>query len=171
VHLANAGIEPTDKGLIEDLWIAQAGEPGWFALQMRLSNVGDVDVDPITRALLVNEQGGLVRAQSLSGEEGALLPFGRRTYSAEMDFAGIDPGSYTLSFVAGLGDDQEVTEQRPVEIAMKDGSDTPSVSFAEPTTNGIEREESARQQSSNSEVRTAEGPECGRECTNIRQND
>jgi hypothetical protein len=171
VHLANAGIEPTVKGLMDDLSIAEAGEPGWFALQMRLSNVGDIDVDPTTRALLVNEQGGLVRAQSLSGEEGALLPFGRRTYSAEMDFTGIEPGFYTLSFVADLGDDQEATEQRPLEIAMKDGSETPSVFFAEPTTNGIEREESAQQQSSNSEVRTAEGPECGRECTDTRQND
>jgi hypothetical protein len=116
VHLTNADAPSTKDAMIEQVTLAEGDTPTQFIVQMRVANVGNVHVEPTTRALLLNAQGGLVTNQALSGEEGALLPLGKRTYSATLDFAGVERGYYALRAMASLQVGYDVTKQLVLQV-------------------------------------------------------
>lgn len=141
VHLVNTGIESTTRAVVEQLSLAESDQPARFVVQMRVTNVGNVHLEPVTRALLLTAQGSLVTNQALSGEEGALLPLGKRTYSAELDFSGVEPGYYTLRGMVTLGMESEATKEQVLlvetqEVTGQDGStaSVPRVTVVDPAT-------------------------------------
>jgi hypothetical protein len=116
LHLANAREESTPGGVVEQLALSEGATPTQYIVQARLANIGDVHIQPIARAFLLTPQNQQVRVVPLGGDEGMLLPLGKRTYGAELDFAGVEPGYYALRAVFSLGGDQEVVKQHVVLV-------------------------------------------------------
>ncbi len=59
----------------------------------------------------------------LNGEEGTLLPLGKRTFSAEMNLEGIAPGFYALRAVATLAGDKAATSQEVIKVEAEEQVD------------------------------------------------
>lgn len=116
VHLHNTAEPSSPSGMIDLLSIAEGDQPTEFVVQMRFANIGDVHLDPAARALLLSPQGVQVRSVALSGSEGELLPLGKRTYSATMSLAGVEPGYYALRAIATLSPGNEVTSQQVLRV-------------------------------------------------------
>lgn len=116
LHLANAREASSQQGVVEQLALSEGASPTQYIVQARLANIGDVHIQPIARAFLLTAQNEQVRAVPLTGDEGMLLPLGKRTYGAELDFAGVEPGYYALRAVFSLGGDQEVAKQYVVLV-------------------------------------------------------
>lgn len=134
VHLQHRDIDSTYKGAIEHLSLAEADNAGNFFVQTRIVNIGNAHVEPTARAMLVRPQGGVVRSITLSAEEGALLPFGKRTFSGELSFSGVEPGYYALRSVVAMGG-EDVVRQQIILIGMTtddEGEETIGVSLVEP---------------------------------------
>jgi hypothetical protein len=136
VHLLQRGVESRYQGAIEQLTIAEADDAGGYFVQTRIANIGNAHVEPTARALVLRPQGGMVRSVALTAEEGALLPFGKRTFSGEISFAGLEPGYYALRSVIAMGG-EDVTQQQIVmveQVTDEDGEDALAVSIVEPET-------------------------------------
>jgi hypothetical protein len=139
VHLANAEVASTLHGAVEQLSLAEGGDPAKFVVQVRFANLGNVHVEPSARAFLLEAQGGQVRNVPLLGEEGSLLPLSKRSYSAEMDFADLEPGYYALRSVVTLASGKDVAHQEVVlvdtqELTGEDGTtvSVPRVAIIDP---------------------------------------
>lgn len=140
VHLSYARIESTPKGSVEQISLAEGGEPGQFFAQMRFVNVGNVHIEPTARLFVLSAQGGQVRNVELSSEEGPLLPLGKRQFSAELDLDGVAPGYYALRAVAQVASGQQAVGQQVIRVETEDlkGEDgktvsAPRVTLVDPT--------------------------------------
>lgn len=137
VHLTNSGVDAQFDGMIETLSMS-VDEGGKYLAQLRFANIGNVDVLPKVRVALLTAQGIEVRSAALSGDEGALLPLGKRTFSGEIDLTGLEPGMYALRSTARLSDDHEVARQYVVNVEFGPSDDAdmpgdvPRVTFIDP---------------------------------------
>jgi hypothetical protein len=116
IHLLNAKMTALVDGTIDQLSVAEGEDAARYVVQSRLTNIGDVHVEPTIRVELKTSQDQLVRNETLIGDEGPLLPLAKRTYSAVVDFSGVEPGYYALRAVASLADDREVAKQQVVLV-------------------------------------------------------
>jgi hypothetical protein len=145
VHLAYSGVESKPQAQIEEITLAEGDKPSQYFAQMRLTNIGNVHMQPSARLFVLSAQGGQVRNVPLSGEEGPLLPLGKRTFSAELDFNGIEPGYYALRVKAKIAGDVESTGQQVILVETDEhvGDDgkavsVPRVTLVDPaTTDGL----------------------------------
>jgi hypothetical protein len=120
VHLANGRQPSSSAGTVEQLTLSESEVPTQFVLQARLVNIGNVDMNPVARAYLTTPQGTALRSVELTGDEGMLLPFGKRSYSAVMELEDLDPGYYGLLAVFRLENGQQVIRQQVVEITFEE---------------------------------------------------
>jgi hypothetical protein len=116
IHLVNRAVQPSPDGIIDQLQLAEGGEPLHYVVQMRVANTGNVDVIPTARADILNPQGQSIIGGGLSGDEPPLLPLGKRTYSGELDLSKLAPGTYALHATAVLASGKEVTAQRVLKV-------------------------------------------------------
>jgi hypothetical protein len=116
IHLANQQVASTADGIIEQVSIAQGDDPRKYVLQMRFANLGNTHLEPSVRSVLLTPQGLFVVEAALTGEEGPLLPFGKRSYSGELDFTEVKPGYYSLRFMATIATDIEITKQEVIFV-------------------------------------------------------
>jgi hypothetical protein len=116
VQLVNSAGKAAAAGAIEQLQLAEGEEPAKFVVQMRFANTGNVDVTPTARAFVLDAQGRSMRSTSLAGDDGLLLPLGKRTFSGDLDLAGLDPGYYALRSDVTLDPGNQVTTQRVLRI-------------------------------------------------------
>jgi hypothetical protein len=125
VHLANARLNSQVDGVIEQVALSLGEEPSQYFVELRFANTGNVHFDPPVHAYVLNARGVQIRDVFLSGEQGTLLPLGKRTYSGELDLAGLEPGYYALRLSVGL-DDKIVAKQHVllVEKGYGEGGDT-----------------------------------------------
>lgn len=120
VNLVNRQVPPEIAGSVEQLAISEAEEPGTFAVEVRIANLGTVHVEPVARAYVLNPQGGQVVSQELAAEEGPLLPFGKRIFGGEVDLSELPAGSYALRAVVLLGNGREITRQHVLVVDRRD---------------------------------------------------
>jgi hypothetical protein len=111
VQLFNASLESEIDGDIEQLLLAEGDEPLRYIVQMRFANLGTVHLQPTARVVLLTPHGSGLRDVALAGEEGALLPLGKRSYGGEMDFSDIEPGYYALRSRITLTHERTITQQ------------------------------------------------------------
>jgi len=98
-----------------------ADEANKYIIQGRVANIGNVHYIPNAWAELTSSNALESFAKVLlSGEEGMLLPMQFRDYSGELDFAGIEPGSYALAIGLGYGSGSEI-KRLPVHVEAEDG--------------------------------------------------
>lgn len=134
VHLANREGETIVDGIVEQLQLAEGDKPAEFIVQVRLANVGNVGVSPQARALVLNPQGRAERSVILSGDEGPLLPLGKRIFSGELSLEGLEPGYYALRAVATLVPGEETTMQHVLLIEAGESDGAPLVTLLDAAT-------------------------------------
>lgn len=144
VHLSYAAVESTPKGIIEQITLVEGDKPAQYFAQMRLTNIGNVHVEPTARLFVLTAQGGQVRNVALSGEEGLLLPMGKRTFGGELNLDGVEPGYYALRTTATIAAEMQVTGQQIilVETEERTGDDgkaviVPRVTLIDPESEDI----------------------------------
>ncbi len=108
VDLANRAVAPAPAGMIDQYALSEGDTPGHYYVEARLTNIGNVHVEPTARVYILDAQGVQMVSQTLSGDDGMLLPLNKRTYSTELDFSGVEPGFYALRANIALSPDQEV---------------------------------------------------------------
>jgi hypothetical protein len=134
VHLANREGETIVDGIVEQLQLAEGDKPAEFIVQVRLANVSNVGVSPQARALVLNPQGRVERSVLLSGDEGQLLPLGKRTFSGDLSLAGLEPGYYALRAVATLVPGEDVSMQQVLLIEAGESDAAPLVTVLDAAT-------------------------------------
>jgi hypothetical protein len=124
IRLANDAAETVVNGSISSVTMAE-GDAAKFVVQVRFVNAGNIHLTPTAQVALLTPQGGSVLGSRLEGEARPLLPLGRRDFSGELDFSGVEPGSYVLRSVVSIGDGRDVVKQMvaTVELAT-DGEGT-----------------------------------------------
>lgn len=120
VRLINTSIDSAPNGRVEQISLAEGDAPSKMIMQMRFANIGDVHLNPAARLFVLTPQGQQVRNQAFTGEEGPLLPLGRRTYSSELATAGLEPGYYAVRAVVNLADGHDITKQQV--LLVEEGS-------------------------------------------------
>jgi hypothetical protein len=133
IHLVNPKVESTPDGMIEQVSIAEIDDPGEYVLQMRFANLGNTHLEPSVISALTTPQGSLVKSATLAGEEGSLLPFGKRTYSGKMSFADVVPGHYALRITAKTADGREFAHQEVVLVEVEEAVGAKGVKVSAPT--------------------------------------
>ncbi len=136
VHLDNAAIKSVPDGAIERMSIAE-GDDSRFIAQLHFANIGNVAFEPSARVSVLSPQGALIASATLAGDTGTLLPLGKRTFSGELNLAGIEPGYYTLRSVVGIapGDDVSMQKLLLVEAGQPDaagGAMPPVITVVDP---------------------------------------
>jgi hypothetical protein len=121
VRLANREGETVVDGAIELLQLAEGETPASYIVQVRLANIGNVDIQPFPRAALLSPQGRAIRNAVLSGDDGVLLPLGRRTYSGELDLSDVSPGYYALRALISLAPGREIATEQVLLVEEDDG--------------------------------------------------
>jgi hypothetical protein len=117
VHLANHAGKSAVDGAINQLQLAEGDKPGTFVVQTRLVNTGNVDVNPVMRAYVLDAQGHSAGSVVLSGDEGPLLPLGQRTFSGEIELGALQPGDYALHATADLAAGKTTEAQEVMQVA------------------------------------------------------
>lgn len=123
VHLANRQIEGDPTGAIEQLTLSQGDEPDQYFVQVRFANLGNVHVDPLARAYVLNPQGTQLRSVALSGDEGMLLPLGKRNFSGELNLGGLEPGYYALRGTVAMTTERSAARQQVIQVADEEITD------------------------------------------------
>jgi hypothetical protein len=123
VHLANRQIDGDPTGAVEQLTLAQGDEPDQYFVQIRFANLGNVHVDPLARAYVLNPQGTQLRSVALSGDEGMLLPLGKRNFSGELNLAGLEPGYYALRGTVAMTTERSAARQQVIQVADEEITD------------------------------------------------
>lgn len=122
IHLTNSAVEAKVEGLLDRLLVAEGTEPSRYVVQTRLINAGTTHVEPEVMASLLTGRGALIASSELEGETGLLLPLGVRDYSAEIDLASVEPGTYALRVVASHKGSELVRRQLMVKVEVGDTS-------------------------------------------------
>lgn len=120
IHLANSDQGSTPDVVVEQLELEQGESPTGYFVQARIANVGNVDILPLARVYLMNARGTRLRNVALSGEDKMLLPLSKRTYSADLDLGGLEPGYYAVRSVFGLEPGKEVTRQLVIRLDLEE---------------------------------------------------
>ncbi len=125
IHLANTKIESTPTANVDYVSLAATDTASVYAVQTRLTNVGNVHLDPNARVVLLTPQGVQVKSGPLEGDGGMLLPLGQRSYGTRLDLSDLQPGPYALRTIFALGAGREVVRQLIVEARQEEqtGSD------------------------------------------------
>lgn len=111
VRLTNIDIKSTPEGNIEELALAE-GDDAKFIAQLRFANTGNVDLQPSVSLSLHSSDGGTVATATLSGgDEGPLLPLGKRMFSGTLDLSNIKPGDYSVDVLVSLDKDKQITRK------------------------------------------------------------
>lgn len=126
VTVSNRAVEPAPKAQAVRLALA-AVDGAKHAVRARFSNVGNVDFRPRAEAALLNARGQRVASMTLSGEEGRMLPLEVRDFSGEMDFAGVEPGTYALRAALDWTAGEGAAKQVVLRVAEEDGERTVTV--------------------------------------------
>lgn len=121
IHLAYRGLPDEVNAVVEQVSLSEGESPMDFFAQVRLTNIGNVHIDPSAKLLVLNPQGGLVRSINLSADPGALLPLGRRIFGGELNLEKLQPGYYALQAVVALDAGKEARGRQIIQVAM-DGS-------------------------------------------------
>jgi hypothetical protein len=133
VHLSYDAIKSTTDGIVEQISLAQGEKPNQYFVQMRLTNIGDVHVLPSASVSLVSSLGSELRKVALDGDEGPLLPLGKRTFSAEINLEGVEPGFYALRAISVLSAEKSVTGQQVIQVASEEVTATDGTKSTEQT--------------------------------------
>ena len=120
LHLANARGESRADAMVDQLSISEGPTPTQYIIQSRIANIGNVHILPLARAFLLTPQGRQIVVTALAGDDGMILPLGKRTYGAEIDLTGVEPGYYALRVTFDLGDDKEVSKQQVVLVGTQE---------------------------------------------------
>jgi hypothetical protein len=120
LHLANVRGESRADAVVDQLSISEGPTPTQYIIQSRIANIGNVHILPLARAFLLTPQGRQTVVTALAGDDGMILPLGKRTYGAEIDLAGVEPGYYALRVTFDLGDDKEVSKQQVVLVGTQE---------------------------------------------------
>lgn len=115
VHLAHRGVEAEPGAMIERLLVAEGDEPSEHFVQARFVNIGNVHLEPTGDIEVLSGRGTAARAR-LAAEPGPLLPLGKRSFSAAIDFAGVEPGYYVVRATFGYGFGQSTADQLLIEV-------------------------------------------------------
>jgi hypothetical protein len=141
VHLSFSGIASMPQAVIEQITLAESDEPAEYFVQMRLTNIGNVHLDPSARVFVLSAQNRQLRNVPLTADEGPLLPLGKRTFSAELNVDGLEPGYYALRATAKIGGEKDVAGQQIMLVEMGGGVDAdgkavsvPRVTLVDPNT-------------------------------------
>lgn len=121
VQLVNAAVETKSNGIIDQMQVAEGDGPSKLVVQARFVNVGNAHVDPFASAQVLGPRGEHILRSSLSGDEGVLLPLAVRSYSEQLDFSKVDPGTYVLRATVNYGSGQEAAKQLRIAVANKSG--------------------------------------------------
>jgi hypothetical protein len=113
VHVANAAGENAPKAQIVSVNMALEDE-AVYIVQAKCANVGNVHFELHGEAILQSDRGALIMKQTLDGQAGVMLPMDIRNFGATLDFAGVDPGKYTLTVSMACGDPDTVAQRRMV---------------------------------------------------------
>lgn len=116
IHLSQDKIASKPAGVVEQISLSESETPSRYIVDIRFANIGDVHLTTNAKAYLLSAQGVQVRNATLSGEEGSLLPLGKRAFSGELDLAGIEPGYYALRARVGATGNLEFAGQQIVLI-------------------------------------------------------
>lgn len=119
IHLVNKATLSAPRGIIETVGLAET-EPNQFVVQAKFINTGNTHVTPLARVVIATPQGQSIRSTSLTGDNGMLLPLGQRVFGGEIDFTGVEPGTYGLRASVDLDDGESVTLQRVIEVEHED---------------------------------------------------
>lgn len=123
IHLSYAAVPSAPQAIIEQIVLSEGDKPTQFFAQARLTNTGNVHIDPTARLFLLNAQGGQVRNVEMTADEGAVLPLGKKIFGAELDLEGIEPGYYALRAAAKIGSADDVRGQQIIQISSETGQD------------------------------------------------
>jgi hypothetical protein len=123
VHLSYNGVESSADARIEQIMLVEGGSPSQYFAQMRLTNIGNVHIEPSARLFVLSAQGGQVKNVEFSGDDAPLLPLGKRTYSAELDLGGVPPGYYALRATAKIADEKQAIGQQIILIDAEERVD------------------------------------------------
>jgi hypothetical protein len=144
IHLFQPDVESKSNGVIENISMADGDQPSQYVVDMSFANTGNVHVQPKAQLFLLSAQGGQVRSADLAGEEGLLLPLGKRTFSGIIDFQGVEPGYYALRarVTADGGEEfgkQEIVLIEQEEHAGPEGESTAvtRATFVDPSSAGV----------------------------------
>lgn len=110
IQLVNASLKSTIDGQIEKLSASQ-GEGSKVEIYADFVNTGDVDVLPTAKVAVVSPEGGVLATEDLTGDNGPLLPLGRRRFSSDLDLASIAPGDYDLIATIEIAGGKTITRK------------------------------------------------------------
>ncbi len=144
IDLVNRQVDPAPEAMIDQFGLSEGDQPGHYYVEARLTNIGNVHLEPTARVYLLTPQGVQALGQPLSGDEGMLLPLNKRTYSAEIDLSALEPGFYALRANVALSPENEVVEQVVVQVDREEQRGpagevilVPRVTLVDPAAGGL----------------------------------
>jgi hypothetical protein len=92
-----------------------------YIVKAKFGNVGNVHYNPKVSAVVTSAKGEQVAQTVLAGDDELLLPLGVRDFAGLVDFAKIDPGTYTVKVALDYGSGQVAADPVPVRVSVEDG--------------------------------------------------
>jgi hypothetical protein len=130
VWLRYGGVAVAANGVIDRLQLAEGDGASEYVVQSRFVNIGNVHIEPVLRAHLI-DSAGLSRGEfDLTGEEGVLLPLGVRDFGGSLDFSQISEGDYALRVDGAAGGVTLTQKQIRLHVSLREtvGGDDAAVS-------------------------------------------
>lgn len=115
-HLMHSSAENSPAGTIDRLLLSEGETPSEQIVQARFVNHGDVHLEPAGEVQVMSGRGTVARSR-LVAEPGPILPLGRRSFGAVLDFSEIEPGYYALRATLGYGFQSSTEKQTLIEVS------------------------------------------------------
>lgn len=116
-HLVNVAVQSDPKAVIERVSLTNLDDEGnKYAISGRFVNIGNVHLEPVMTARVLDGRGSERTQASLTGDSGYLLPMGTRDFGGELDFSRLDDGFYALRLSARFAGDHNETLQYNLEV-------------------------------------------------------
>jgi hypothetical protein len=119
IHLTNREVEAQPMATMEPPMVAEGENQSEYLIQTRVTNVGNVHLEPAVRVELMTSQREVVVATELTGETAPLLPLGIRNFGGSLDLSSVPAGDYILRAVSDFPRPGEIEPQVVVRVSVE----------------------------------------------------
>jgi hypothetical protein len=118
VCVKNKKVESSALGQIITMTLAETDEPSHYAVAAKITNAGNIHINPTCNAAVITDEGKTVAKMPLKGLTNLMLPMEFRDFSNILDFSGLSEGIYHLWVNFEYAHNEVVSDELPLKISV-----------------------------------------------------
>ena len=114
----NKKVDSKALGQIITMTLAETDEPSHYAVAVKITNAGNIHINPACNAAIITDEGKTVAKIPLIGLTNLMLPMEFRDFSNILDFSGLSEGTYHLWVNFEYARNDVVSNELPLKVSV-----------------------------------------------------